>query len=154
MRKIFIINIILILASCSLQTGSPKISDLTLTKNNSGIGFEVKIDGFWELSEEEINGLPPLLLSALKDELSSSTPNNWSKSETNKIIKHFSEYHIQYVGIIVNGSHMIYCNAIPENKYFDTTSPIIVMDGGFWYWEAIIDPASGKFLDFGSNGYA
>lgn len=62
----------------------------------------------------------------------------------------------QYVGIIVDGKHLIYLNAFPTEAAERNwrTHFTDVCDGGSAFWGVIFDPTSGQFSDLRTNGIA
>lgn len=79
-----------------------------------------------------------------------------------------NEYFRQYVGIVRNGKKIIGVNFV-HSSFFETMAsvkpqdgktedlqkrPILVMDGGAYFFHLQFDPATGSFSDLRFNGYA
>jgi uncharacterized membrane protein len=77
-------------------------------------------------------------------------------------IDSLQEFGFQYLGVIIKGEKYIYINAFPfeditrykKHNYDPATTPVIVCDGGTYYWGAIFDPQTRKFSSLSFNGYA
>jgi hypothetical protein len=77
-------------------------------------------------------------------------------------IENPSQYHRQYVGIVVGERKLIYINAFCDNPEDVVVRqggdwrqhPIDVCDGGDCFWSAVYDPLSGEFSDLQVNGIA
>ena len=81
--------------------------------------------------------------------------NDWQKKEIAKIKKNLSLYRVQFVGIEIEGEKRIWCNFFSNDRIdYWKEGVVIVLDGGFWYWEIQYDVKTGECVNFISNGYA
>lgn len=83
--------------------------------------------------------------------------NAWSAGEIRKILPNLGLYRRQYAGVIVEGRRRVLVNAFrkdPEDTSYWLESLLVICDGGFWYWQVQYDPASKRYAEFCSNGYA
>jgi len=89
-----------------------------------------------------------------------ATTNDDRLHEMKKILANRRNYRVQFIGMIRGGRKMIWCNFFPaasEGKdafQYWRTQPVVVDDGGFYYWQIEYDPATDKCSEFVSNGYA
>jgi hypothetical protein len=106
----------------------------------------------------------PKILSNAKSYLErvhgdSKTP-DYQKHETEKILAQWDRSRCQVVGYEKDGEKIIRLNFFPKFNGSDDpfkqwrTEWVSVMDGGPSFWELSFDVTTGKFLDFGANGYA
>jgi len=71
-----------------------------------------------------------------------------------KIRKHLTEYGVQFYGVVKNEKKYIYCNFFPAEEFQDASYLINACDGGFWFWQILYDPDTGKLCSLSINGYA
>jgi len=83
------------------------------------------------------------------------------KQEIQKILQNTKGYRVQAWGVIQDGKRRIHLNFFPapptsgeDHHSYWTKQQVMVCDGGFYYWEAEIDLASGQVVIFRANGYA
>jgi len=67
-----------------------------------------------------------------------------------------SKYRCQYFGIIVDGKKRLYCNYFRRGEWDRDwkTDPVIVMDGGNYFFQLEYDVESKQCLNFVVNGVA
>jgi hypothetical protein len=110
--------------------------------------------GRWKPSGEQTQRA----LAAIQAFLEKQTAtNDWKVREIKKILEHEKEYRVQFVGIERDGKKLIWCNFFPATGVFGANwkrEKVMVMDGGFSFWQIEYDPNSGQCLNFSSNGYA
>ncbi len=113
--------------------------------------------GRWKPSAEETRKA----LAAIQTFLERPSTNAWENSEIPKILKHTKEYRVQFFGIVRDGNRLIRCNFFPaprqgEQEHYQDwqRQEIMVLDGGFWFWQVEYEPSTGKCLNFTSNGDA
>jgi hypothetical protein len=85
-----------------------------------------KPTGGWKLSKAMIKKAQPVILEYIKD-------------SDKEIFENLDQYRCQYFGIIINGKKRIYCNFfwLTEDKKDWRTNPIVVDDGGNWYFQLV-----------------
>ncbi len=76
-----------------------------------------------------------------------------------RILNKLPEYRRQYIGITVDGHKRIYCNFFyreyhGNNKSPLTEKPVLVDDGGEWFFKIQYDMQEDKCLDLAINGEA
>jgi hypothetical protein len=102
------------------------------------------VSHFWNPSLEQIRRLERAL------------PGYVRSSEGRKpVIASTVEYHRQYVGIVVNGKHLIYGNFYPtsvSDTFDEKSTPVVVCDGGASFWGIVFEPESSMFIDLQVNG--
>jgi len=78
----------------------------------------------------------------------------WKNRQRRVIRKRFSSYHVQFVGIIVDGQKALHCNFFPADDGFkhDTKSYVYVLDGGASYWRINVNTEEDTCFDFDVNG--
>jgi hypothetical protein len=69
-------------------------------------------------------------------------------------IDHPEQYFRQYLAIRQRGRNLLYINAFCEAPSYWRTQIVIVTDGGSCFWQALYDPATGKYSDLTINGRA
>ena len=113
-----------------------------------------KFQDTWQPSEEEIQELEQQLprLQQIKSSLCCGPGRN---------VENVLDYYRQYLGIVVKGRKVIYINALSiryARRYAQDDrwrrEPIIVCDGGAWFWGAIYDPETKEFSRLAFNGVA
>lgn len=94
-------------------------------------------------------------LEASLPQVSSLKAENWPADSRIRIDSP-DRYFRQYVGVVQNGKKLIYVNAfsdeLPVTTWRETL--VVIMDGGTCCWQALFDPASGKFTSLRINGLA
>lgn len=96
-----------------------------------------RITGYWAPSRQQVEQLEARLPS-----LETQVPKA-------------ADFDRQYVGIEMDGRHLIYLNAfhLPDDADIDPARDAIrVCDGGAQFWGAVFDPGSGRFSDVQFNG--
>ena len=143
MKRIIAITLILLtVVGCS--TKQEQITGVILP-TSSGHYLPDSIDGRptegWKPSKAEIKRAQPVILEYIKD-------------SDQEIYKDLDYYRCQYFGIIVNGKKRIYCNFfwLAENRRNWRTKPVVVLDGGNWYFQLEYDVETDKCLNFTVNG--
>jgi hypothetical protein len=84
-----------------------------------------------------------------------------SMGEIRQILGNATHYRVQFMGVVRRKRKVIWCNFFPaprhgekdEFEYWKRTV-VRVSDGGYWYWQIVYDPATGKCQEFCANGYA
>jgi len=115
-------------------------------------------EGIWSPSQEDIRRLERQLNLVLEESLARSLLPDSLRPAVN-------DYYRQYAGVIVNGRRLIYVTgfhrqylASVQQLHGDTTAwrtqPVLVCDGGEFYFGAAYDPSDGHFIAFQFNGYA
>ena len=104
------------------------------------------VSQFWNPSVEQIQKLERALPGYVR-----------SSQGRKPVIAETVEYHRQYVGIVVNGKHLIYGNFYPtsvSDTFDEKSTPVVVCDGGASFWGIVFEPESSVFLDLQVNGPA
>ena len=67
-----------------------------------------------------------------------------------------TQYQCQYFGVIVDGKRLIYCNFFHRGKLDRNwkSEPVLVCDGGDYFFQLEYDTESGQCLKFSVNGEA
>jgi hypothetical protein len=120
----------------------------------------------WLPTVEQLSALETAVAEVLARELSRF----WGRSDG----PHVRDYYRQYSGIVLNGRKVIYVNGFHSNEitflpgeeraaaamplaFRDPDGwrqhPLMVCDGGAYFFGAIYDPESSKVLEFEFNGY-
>lgn len=79
---------------------------------------------------------------------------DWKNRNRIIIRNRFSSYHVQFVGIIVDGRKTLHCNFFPaeDDIRHDTKTYVYVLDGGASYWRINFDTEEERCFDFDVNG--
>ncbi len=95
----------------------------------------------WKPSKAVIKRAQPVILEYIKD-------------SDQEIFENLDHYRCQYFGIIVDGKKRIYCNFFwfTEDRRNWRTKPVVVLDGGNWYFQLEYDVETAKCLNFAVNG--
>ena len=144
----------------SSQILIPVKNQVVLKKDYTYLGYKE----FWDASKVDTEKALQTIYSFLSHPEEHTTEiRNWEvlqdhiKSEINTILGQFSEYKVQFVGVIVDGKRRVYCNFFPSREeYFKDwdTEVISVDDGGSWFWQIEYDIETNKCFNFMGNGYA
>ncbi|NHZ40142.1 hypothetical protein [Massilia aquatica] len=69
----------------------------------------------------------------------------------------FQQFQRQYIGFTRNGERLIYANVYPQDDYgweawtlFN--KPVLICDGGNFFWGIVYNPATGKYEEPSFNG--
>ena len=112
----------------------------------------------WTPSCEQLKSALTATHTFLKDPTGVS---DRDKQEIQKILQNTKGYRVQAWGVVQDGKRRIHLNFFPappasgeDHHSYWTKKQVMVCDGGFYYWEAEIDLATGQVVVFRSNGYA
>lgn len=145
MKHIISITLIM-LTTVGCATNQKQITGVVLP-TSAGHYLPLSNDGIpsggWKPSEAIIKKAQPVILEYIKN-------------SDEKIFKNLDQYRCQYFGIIINGKRRIYCNFfwLPEYGENWRSNPVIVDDGGNWYFQLEYDIETGNCLNFSVNGEA
>jgi hypothetical protein len=103
-------------------------------------------DSAWTPDAAVIRQLEAALPAALQDALNRKTPANSVRLDA-------SDYYRQYGGLVTGGRRIVYVNGFhrkaldllaefPKGAMSWQTSPVVVCDGGWWYFGAEYDPST------------
>jgi len=103
-------------------------------------------DGSWAPDAATIRQLEEALPAALQDALDRKTPASSAQFKA-------SDYYRQYGGLVAGGKKIVYINGFhrqaldllaefPKRAMSWQTSPVVVCDGGRWYFGAEYDPST------------
>jgi len=97
-----------------------------------------------------------LALEAIYKFLNKELTPDWRNRQRKIIQDQLSSYHVQFVGIIIDGRKSIHCNFFPNEDSFkyDKNSYVFVLDGGASYWRINYDIEKNICFDFEVNGEA
>jgi hypothetical protein len=74
------------------------------------------------------------------------------------ILEHWHGYRLQACGLTQDHRRIVYLNFITPDSSSDTewkrNALLEVSDGGFYFWQAKYDPATGKIISWQANGVA
>lgn len=112
--------------------------------NFSEWGFVNESSSFWVPTKDQILQAEEAIEKYLKDTKPARSPELWQK---------LSLYKRQYVGIVVDGHHRIYCNFYCNDAPL-SDKPVAVKDGGDCYFHFQYDIETKKFYNLSINGEA
>jgi hypothetical protein len=106
------------------------------------------VSGYWEPTQKQIEALETRLLIYLA-----------ARAKSGETVPPGSiAYRRQYVGIISDGTYLIYGNFYPNRREdsfpMEATAPVLVCDGGSVFWGIAHDIKSGAFMKPDFNGSA
>ena len=152
---LLIINLFILPGYCLAEPLIPVENQVILDK-----GLDYFTDKqIWKPTEDDTKKALSAIIKFLKNPKKESIrgPQNhaFQQRESKNIHNNFSNFNVQFVGIISNGKRRIYCNFFPSREEDNWKKHLVIMlDGGFWYWQIEYDIETGKCLNFVSNGYA
>ena len=143
MKYIIVITLVaLAIVGCGTQQASINGVVLSTSKGHYlPYSNDGKPTGGWKPSRAMIKHAQPVILRYIED--------------TNKeIFEKLDQYRCQYFGTIVDGKKRIHCNCffLTEDKENWRTTPIVVDDGGNWYFQLEYDVETEKCINFAVNG--
>jgi len=115
---------------------------------------EIDIDGVWDVKKIDQKSIITSIHSFLSNVSNDKLKNGWTRKSTKNILKNFTKYHVQCVGVIIDNKKKIWMNFLPNDCPVESNMIICMDDGGFWYWQVIIDPETGKCTNLSINGEA
>ena len=140
--------LILFFISAICFAGVDKIKE----KQQTTIQTDYPFKSTWLPTKEQINRSLNAIYKFLDSPFNITA---WQKSEIAKIKENLSSYNVQFVGIELNGKKRIWCNFFPAKSFKKWKKQVVmVLDGGFWYWQIQYDLESNSCVNFRSNGYA
>ncbi len=161
MNKALIILLTFLATSRFTQVNShtPKYSTILEPTNGERLlrqcsrGTPKNISGYWTLNKSDIETLERQFMRIKKIKATECCLMNGT-------IKTLDNFAFQYVGVTIKKKRYIYLNAFhvdseEEFKTFYknwTTEPIVMCDGGDYYWGALFDLDKCKFRDLAING--
>ena len=114
------------------------------TLNQCSRGTPANISGYWTPSAEDIKHLELNFLRVTK-----------LKARGNKTISSLDNFVIQYIGVLRDKKKFIYINAFylvdPITEKWQTR-PIVICDGGDYFWGVLFNPKTSQFLQLEFNG--
>jgi hypothetical protein len=82
----------------------------------------------------------------------------WRARDARNILKHWDGYRLQACGVTKDHRRIIYLSFITPDSVSDTewkrNALLGMSDGGFYFWQAKYDPATGKVISWQANGEA
>jgi hypothetical protein len=125
----------------------------------------VDAESFWTPSPQDVELVETRLKAALeKAAKEPATFNEYARTadahkylseQTGQILRHYSEYRRQYLGLIINGKRHIYINSFLSDAGVDYTHQLIVVfDGGFGFWRILYSVEDSHFHGLTINGEA
>jgi len=118
----------------------------------------VRADDNWTPAPQDIEKALSAIAAFLKDPgkhhdtiTEWNTDLEYAKGELRSIRKHFPEYGVQFLGIVIGDKKKIHCNFGPAKEVGNDY--MLVLDGGFWYWRIVYDMETGKLTNLNINGY-
>ena len=93
--------------------------------------------GSWKPSKAMIKRAQPTIVEYIKE-------------SDQEISENLDQYRCQYFGIIVDGKKRIYCNFfwLADHRQDWRTKPVVVLDGGNWYFQLEYDVETGRCLNW------
>ena len=116
---------------------------LHVSKDDIPYSLDGKPQKTWTPTEELIQQIEPDILKYIQ-------------ISNKEIFENINKYRCQYFGIIVKGKKRIYCNFfyLTKDEQDWKINPVIVYDGGNWYFQLEYDVESKRCLNFEVNGEA
>jgi hypothetical protein len=126
----------------------------------------VDAEGFWTPSPQEVElvetRLKEALQKAVKDPAQlneyakTSDSQKYLSQQIAQILSHYGEYRRQYIGLVIHGKRHIYVNSFSSRDSASdyTKQFVMVLDGGFWFWQILYSMDDGTFLNLSINGEA
>jgi hypothetical protein len=150
--------LILGVAACGLGQTILKENQTILKENQTVIyGLAGLSETKWLPTEEQTSQALNTITQFLNDPKEPQKFGRRHAKEAIRIREHYSEYNVQFAGVIKDGKKYILCNFLQADDSFTPhwkTQYVFVFDGGFWYWRILYDPETGELIDFQINGYA
>lgn len=150
MKKIIVSIILMTCASISVCAADKisKENQTILENQNKTYGPK----SHWVPSKAQTS----MALEAIYKFLNKKMTPDWRNRQRKIIQDQLSSYHVQFVGIIIDGRKSIHCNFFPDEDSFkhDKDSYVYVLDGGASYWRINYDIEKNICFDFEVNGEA
>lgn len=153
----------------SEKTPQPKSNKLVILKENQVILNKTSeflpYKKLWIPTEKDTEKALDVIVNFLKkpenynwsEIVDDHRDKNYIRESINRIYNNLSKYRVQFLGVIVDDKKIIYCNFFP-NREGDFTywkeDLVVVMDGGFWFWQVEYDVKTEKCVNLQINGEA
>ncbi len=110
----------------------------------------------WLPTEKQVDESLASVLKFLRDNKLHNQLYPYYKNQIKKILKHFSNYRVQLVGGTVNRKKRIWLNFFLVDTDFKDWKqrPIIVLDGGYHFWQIEYTIDGKQCINFRVNGSA
>ena len=115
---------------------------------------EVDIDGVWDAKKVNQKFVIESVQTFLKQKSGDKSENEWTRKSIKSILKNFTRYNIQCVGVVVDKEQKIWLNFLDKETGVESNMIVIMCDGGFWFWRIVVDPKTGKCTGLSINGEA
>ena len=126
--------------------------------------IELKVEGFWTPTPQDIAGAEGRLRSALekgvKDPASvmpgpfSAISRQRSSEEIGRVLERYGTYRRQYFGVVIARKHYLFLNSFPAREQMrEKEGYVRVMDGGAGFWRILYSVEDGVFSQLSVNGY-
>jgi len=117
-------------------------------KNLRFFGLPGKVTGHWNPEKSDIEALESSL-----DQVTALESKAWGSRFH---VEHPEKYYRQYVGVALDYRKFVFVDAFCDLKGLDYWQQhlVIVSDGATCFWQALYDPATGKFTYLQINGRA
>jgi hypothetical protein len=118
--------------------------------------FGQTVSGYWEPSSDQIAVAEERINRDLVAAQDDPDPDTYRTQSAAYIVSRLGEYRRQYVGIVVEGSKRIGCNAFISDRAQPewVRVPILVLDGGADYWQIQYDLVMDACVGFSVHGEA
>ena len=143
-RLIFIILISYWTVGCQ-NIASDKLT--VLLNQSENIWFDYKHHETWEPTENDINLTKLLIKEVISD--------HKTEYDVKPIAENFSDYFFQLIPFVSKtGQKLIYVNSFCHIDYGEYWKEKLVdlNDGGYCFWQVIIEPREDEYFDFQVNG--
>lgn len=152
-------KIFIALTTLILGIVSPSLSQ-TVPKENQVILSDAKDwpEIKWTPTEKQTAKALTAIEHFLNDPKALKPFGDWTTKEIAKIKEHFTEYRVQLGGVVKDNKEYIFCNFFKPSGLTEFQNwkqqPVIVDDGGFWYWSILYNPETGELSSLEINGEA
>lgn len=145
-----IIGILLLQNVFAAEIIIPDKNQVILTKGSKYFHHKVG----WIPTKEDTSKALNAIAKFLQNSEEHENYNEYKQSQIKLIREQFLMYHVQFIGIIIDGKKIIHCNFFPndESSPYWKDSYVFVFDGGCSYWRIDYGIDAGKCSNFESNG--
>jgi hypothetical protein len=116
----------------------------------------------WAPVEEQTDRALTTIVEYLNN-IGENTDQVYLINSAKKILAEINQYCVQFTGINKDGKKIIHCNFFHIEDHWKHGSPghpnwkeslVMVLDGGYWYWQIEYDIETKKCFNFRVNGEA
>lgn len=156
-KKSLLFTFLLLPLSCEAKTTFIPEDRQTIISDTTGIPDPQKNITKWRPTKKDTDLALIRIYKFLMNAKNNGTLAIGKKSEIRKIVSIKDKYNVQFIGIIRGGVKYIYCNFFPVKNMNHIQRwkehHIIVLDGGYWYWNIEYNLEADKCENMRINGY-